>query len=591
MQDEPTSATGEVVDSAVAAPMVPRGGGAGISLILCLFVFLPGLFGLPVGDREGRFAQASRQMYESVSLPAAQRNPARHGGGLIEPRLQDRSRVGDGPLGHWIQAASAAAMSGRNPYRDSIWMYRLPSLFAAVFVVMLTRRLGEAMFDKGVGRLAAVFIAVCPLVAWEARQASADMMGLAWIAGAMWGLWGAFEERGLSARRAIGFWIAMLGGVLTTGLTALIVIGLAAAMLCFVTRRAGWLRDLRPIGSLVAIIPVGLWLYAAANRVGTGQLLSAIGRSLVWGDSTTWWPPGVHLFSMPLLFWPGSLLIATALIVAWKLGVAARRPSFTSSSTRPSLAAIHPGYLFLTAWIVPTWIVLEVLPGKSLASALPIYPALAILGARALLAAGAGVLPGLQSRLAQASTFTWLIAGAGLVLGSLGIIVVRLIVWPGSALSTAGAALISAIAGLIMFRSLAAGWQSVIKRQYVRAGLAGAAAMVVGCLIVPTIALPRCLGLSSAAMTELDRIDPSGTRPVATAGYDSDSLVFLTRGRLARIDAANASTWLTQNPTGILIRDREAPLEHVKLKELSSAAGLDTSRWRTVRLAIEELER
>src|SRR5262245_47051965 len=120
-----------------AAPMVPRGGIASLTVILCLVLFLPGFFSLPVTEHESHFAQASREMYESAALPPASRDPARHTGLLI-PHQPSHP-----PLAHWLQAASAWAFSSGNPHRDSIWMYRIPSLIAAIFAVVFTRRLGS----------------------------------------------------------------------------------------------------------------------------------------------------------------------------------------------------------------------------------------------------------------------------------------------------------------------------------------------------------------------------------------------------------------------------------------------------------------
>src|ERR1044071_5190431 len=86
---------------------------------LCCVVYLPGFFALPPVDRdESRFAQASRQMLESVTLPAAERDPARHGGGLVVPMVQDRPRLNKPPLIYWLQAASAGVLSSEDPKRD-----------------------------------------------------------------------------------------------------------------------------------------------------------------------------------------------------------------------------------------------------------------------------------------------------------------------------------------------------------------------------------------------------------------------------------------------------------------------------------------
>ena len=104
-------------------------------------VGLPGLGGLPVVDRdEARFAQASRQMLESSTLE-----------GWIVPRVGDRPRLNKPPLIYWMQSGVAWVATGGDPSMDRIWMYRLPSVLAALFAAGLTWWLGRRMFGPGPG--------------------------------------------------------------------------------------------------------------------------------------------------------------------------------------------------------------------------------------------------------------------------------------------------------------------------------------------------------------------------------------------------------------------------------------------------------
>src|SRR6185503_4650826 len=71
-----------------------RWGGAGL-VLLCLAVYLPGLFSIPPVDRdESRFAMASWQMYTS--------------GDWVVPRIQERARLNKPPLIYWLQAGAWA---------------------------------------------------------------------------------------------------------------------------------------------------------------------------------------------------------------------------------------------------------------------------------------------------------------------------------------------------------------------------------------------------------------------------------------------------------------------------------------------------
>lgn len=586
--------------SGEARAKLGRAGIGGI-VLLCLVVYLPGFFSLPVGDREeARVAQASRQMYESVSLPAGQRDAKRHGGGLMIPTIQDHPRLNAPPLIHWAQASSAAILSRGNVYRDDIWMYRLPSLIAAIAVVALTRRLGTLMFDSGAGRLAAVLLAVCPIMGWQARQATADMVLVACITWAMLELWKVYawgrvgsagtvvaaERPGL--RGAACFWIAIAGGLMTKGPIATLVVGIAAVALCVTGRRWRWLLDLKPLLALpILALAIGPWAYAASRHVNLATYLETIGREAIGigPDSTGWAPPGFHSVLGVLLSWPGSILTGLGLFVAWKL---ARGNSASGGAWRDG----HPSYLFLIAWIMPGWVLFEAAIAKFPSSSMPIYPALAILGARAILAADVKALHGVGSKFGNLWTLLWLLAGAGLEFAMIGGLITRMAIWPSSMMGNVGLAIILIVGGGAMLRLLKASWGGIVAGKFARAAVAAVLVMVVFWWIVPTAVLPRVLGFSGQIGTELQRIDPGAGRPIASVGYREDGLVFLTRGRLDRLTSPDVPAWLAAHPEGLLVREREEQVHgSPAMRELGAAAGLNYSTGRMQRVAIEEIAR
>src|SRR6201995_4921517 len=97
-------------------------------LVLCgLLIFLPGFFNIPPIDRdEARFAQATKQMVET--------------GDFVDIRFQDDVRYKK-PVGiYWLQSAAVqtATKLGLQRAQVRIWIYRIPSLIAAVGVVLMT---------------------------------------------------------------------------------------------------------------------------------------------------------------------------------------------------------------------------------------------------------------------------------------------------------------------------------------------------------------------------------------------------------------------------------------------------------------------
>lgn len=602
--------------AALAGTHRGRAGGIGL-ILLCLVVYLPGLFALPPVDRdEVRFAQASRQMFESAVFPAAQKDPARHGGGLVVPMVQDRPRLNKPPFIYWAQAASAALFTGGNPFRDAIWMYRLPSLFAAIAVVVMTRRLGTAMFDRAAGNLAAVFIAVCPVVAWEARQARADMVLLAWTMLAMLQLWriyardlshlfgsteGESERAPSGLKSAILFWIAIGGGIMTKGPITPIVAALTAVGISIGSRRWRWLLDLKPwFGLPIVALMVGPWVYAVARHIGFDKYWDTIYRETI-GRSTDaaeghWGPPGYHFVLMPLLLWPASVLTGLGLIVAARLALTRSSAATPDSGSvrdkvRAAIAAQtgHPAYLYLLSWIIPAWLIFEIVSTKLPHYTMPMYPALAILSARAILAADAKALPGVESRWTRTGFILWLILGAGIVFGAAGLVVTRLVAFPASIAGMIGLILLGFVGTLLMLQALGASWRAILGRRFARAAISGVLVMLLLWVVMVPAALPRLMGFTTSIMTELDRIDPGAARPIAAVGYHEDSLIFMTRGRLDRLDAASIPTWFAQHPRGILVRERGQAATGTSLKEVGSASGFNYSKGRTQHVAIEEI--
>ena len=548
---------------------------------LCLVVYLPGFFALPPVDRdESRFAQASRQMLESVALPESARDPALHGGGLVVPRVQDRDRLNKPPLIYWLQAGSAAAFTGGNPLRDAIWMYRVPSLLAAIAAVLMTWRLGASMFDARTGRLAAALLACCPLIAWEARQARADMVLLALNTATMLALWRVWTSRlrgsspeasdpssgnattqtrvGAGWPTVFAFWITLALAILVKGPITPLVAGLTALSLCLVSRRWRWLMDLRPLlGIVVLAALVSPWVIAVGNRVGWDVYWHTVvdetlGRGLTVREGH-WGPPGYHTVLLPILFLPGSLMTAAGVALAFRQGLSA--PAAPVRSRFRALIgrrAGHPPYLFCLAWIVPAWIVFELAWTKLPHYTMPLYPAIALLSARAVLAAQAGLLPGHRSRVARAGRAAWLVIGAVLVAGvpaALATLEVRL--GDSRALFTLGCAIV-AILGLLQ---VAAAWRAASRGLIVRGQLASLSAFVVFAAVTVGVLLPRtrALWLSPRLLAAADTLNPDRGRPVAAIRFHEDSLVFLTRGRVHRVTDGELRRWYDEHPDGVCI--------------------------------------
>src|SRR3984885_5509373 len=294
-------------------------------LTLCgLLLFLPGFFNIPPVDRdEARFAQATKQMVET--------------GDFVDIRFQDEVRYKK-PVGiYWLQSAAVEIASGLGLPRAQvrIWLYRVPSLIGAIGAMLLLTVVAA------MGALARVYLS------WQRGE---DPAHPSWA-------WPAI------------FWTALAGGILLKGPLIVMFVVLTIATLAILDRSATWLWRLRPVWGLMWLLVLVLpWFIAIFWRAGDaffsnsigGDMLSKLGAQESHGA-----PPGVYLLLFWVTFWPGAPLAVMAAPAVWR----ARR---------------EPGAQFLLAWLIPSWIVFELVLTKLPHYVLPLYPAIAILTIGAL---------------------------------------------------------------------------------------------------------------------------------------------------------------------------------------------------------------
>lgn len=472
-------------------------------LVVCgLVFFLPGFLNIPPVDRdEARFAQATKQMVES--------------GDLVDIRFQDEFRYKK-PVGiYWLQSAavSAADALGLPGAKVRIWIYRLPSLAGAIGAVLLTYWAALAFVSRRGAVLAALMVCASIILGVEARLAKTDAMLLATAIAAM----GAMARAYLTWRRGVElpgrgwavpfiFWTALAAGVLLKGPVILMFVALAAIALVAFDRSGAWLLRLRPLFGLMWLLVLVLpWFVAIVLRSGDGFFAQSVGGDLIGkvqsGQESHGAPPGYYLLLFWVTFWPGAALtgIATPAIVrAWR----------------------EPGAIFLLAWVVPSWLVFELVPTKLPHYVMPLYPAIAILTI--------GVL-----ELRMLSRTRWLARSAGwwfwipaLVSVSFvvaGIVLLRqpmFLAWPFAAMA--------AIFGLTAW------WlydDGRAERSLMNAVIAAAFMSI----CVYGIVIPRLTPLfPSAQVAQLIRASGCEYPQVAAAGFHEPSLVFMvgTRTRL-----------------------------------------------------------
>jgi len=484
----------------------------GVLAVVALLCILPGFFAIPPTDRdESRFAQATKQMIET--------------GEFVDIRFQDEVRYKK-PVGiYWLQAGAVKAGQALGVPRalTTIWLYRIPSLIGALGAVLLTYWAALAFVTRRAAVFAGLMMASCLLLSVEGHIAKTDAMLLATIVAAMGAMARLYlpERQRLIDTRASWtlpaiFWTALAAGVLLKGPVIVMFVGLAMATLAIVDRSARWLLVLRPlVGAVWFALLVLPWFLAIIHKSGDGFLAESVGRDLlsklVSGQESHGAPPGVYLLLYWATFFPGAMLTFPAAPAIW----AARR---------------EPGAKFLLAWVIPSWVVLEIVVTKLPHYVLPAYPAIAILLAGIL---DAQMLS--RKRWLVNSTIWWfLLPLIGTIAGLFALFYIgrtfSLLVWP-------------VIGGSVVMGLLA--WRLYDVDGPVHSLLRAVTASVLLVVALFGLVVPALAPVfPSAALAKLMR--ESGCREplAASAGYHEPSLVFLAGTATRLTDGPGAAEFL-----------------------------------------------
>jgi 4-amino-4-deoxy-L-arabinose transferase-like glycosyltransferase len=553
-----------------------------ILILVCLTLYLPGFFSMPAIDRdEARFVQASRQMLDAASWHD-----------LIIPMIQDRPRLQKPPLIYWLQSASAWCVSGRlfgSSYAiaDVVWMYRLPSLFAAIVVSVMTMRLARRMYAPPAAILAGFLIACNPVMFWEARQGRSDMVMLAFIILAIDSLWRVLERRSISPSRrdVVLLWLMVSLGVLTKGPVPLMVVLLGLLVLSAMERTADVWRRVRPgIGVIIVSLPISIWVWMLSKEIDLPVYLSRVwqetgGRAAVAMEGHGG-PAGYHVVVMYAAFFPACMLAIPAVIRSFKRAFNTTGRGWTMVR---NLHARHRTEAFLLSLVVPSWIVFETSGTKLPHYTLPLYPLLAIMSARMVFAAS-------RLQLLHKPILAVLLRFYAIFCGVLPIVALSvagyMLVGAGEHTEAAGMLGIGVVVGVMC---AGACLKFVTNQRYLAAQCCGLMALF--CAAAP---LGYCAGkwpdmrLSHRVAEVIESHDPSGTRPVATVSFHEDSMIFETRGRAQRVNEWQLKAWLVKNPDAIVVLDAKRAASWSRFAVIGNVAGLNYSNGKMKDLVIGE---
>lgn len=317
-------------------------------ILLSIWLYGAGLFQLPVTDRdEALFAQASKQMVQS--------------GDYGQIKVQNKNRHLKPPGIYWLQAGLTKVFDVQHRY--DIGFFRLASaLGATLSVILLFLGLKPFMREKQ-AFYASALLGTSLLLQVEGHIATTDAVLLCTIVIMQMGLLQIY----LKNSRWLGpfcFWLGLALGVAIKGISPIFGF-LTLVTLMIVDRNPRLFLKIKPLYGIIFFILISLaWLIPISVMSHSNFLLDMIKGDLLpklkGGQQGHGHAFGYFLVISPLLLWPGSILLGKGIFAA----MSQRKEKLTR---------------FMLAWLIPSWILFEIVPTKLPEYVLPCFPAIMVL--------------------------------------------------------------------------------------------------------------------------------------------------------------------------------------------------------------------
>jgi 4-amino-4-deoxy-L-arabinose transferase-like glycosyltransferase len=258
---------------------------------------------------------------------------------------------------------------------------RLPVALAATLTVGLTFSMARAAMGRAAGLLAGAFLALNPLFMGTARQMTMDIHQTLWVTAAMAAFWCAEQTDGhRRALLALAFWASCGLGFMAKSFPGLLPIPVAAVYIALTSKgslKTVWSRvaAMQPLlGPMVLALVIAPWHIMAYQKSGPffiNEYWTQHHVGLLKGTEYDHAQPVWYYIPMLLAgFFPWSLLLPLTRV---------RRADFAIEDDESRTHALA------VVWVVVIFLAFTAMRSKLVSYLLPIYPACAILAARAAL--------------------------------------------------------------------------------------------------------------------------------------------------------------------------------------------------------------
>ena len=543
----------------------------GSLIILIILALFSGQYSIPPIDRdEARFAQASSQMIQS--------------GDYVNIKFQDEIRAKK-PIGiYWLQAFSAKIFG-----QEDIGSYRIPSLLSSIITLVFVGLITRLIFPLYQTLIVTLLFASSIVFMGEAHLAKTDATLLCLICVQQYFLLKIILHQEntfkLKYLYPILVWLTFSFGVLVKGPISIAILFPTVIAFCIIQKSISLIKSLRPIiGLLICTLVILPW-FLAIDEATNGMFLQKAFQEdffskLESGQEGHGALPGTHLLTLSISIWP----IATFL------------PCLILFSLQHRNNVIIK---FLMCWILPFWVIIELIPTKLLHYPLPVLPAIAILAIGGLLQFKSNIKK-IKSALVRKITYmsSILFSFGGIVLSGGIFYISSEFNIENDNILTFFTILLVLIAIVIFILSLTLIFNFKnsyldISKSFYNILLAIIALASIFNIINYNFVLPKLdyLHPSNAIIKKLKKVKADA---VASSGYHEPSLVFLLNGDVLLSDPHEVAIFMAEGKNNVALiqkSDLKQFLEttndlNLKIKEISIVKGFNIAKGRHVEIYI-----
>ena len=332
-----------------------------ILLLLSLSLFFSSINSLPVLDRdEARYVQSSKQMVESNNY--------------LSIKFQEDYRSKK-PIGiYWLQAITINLLADVKQVtnfkyevlNDDVWKYRIVSALAVLFSVLLLYLLGKKIITSKASFYSSLILSASLLVIAEAHIAKTDSILLFLSTIIFITLFKYYKQIGdKNIMNFMILWVSMGLSVLIKGPVLIVLFSSSIMLISLLGKNIRWIKNTKPFLGIILVILISVpWFFFMPSEEQRNFLQESffhdfLGKVRSVQESHGGFP-GYYLIGLLFFFFPFSIFFIPLI-------------HFLKISIRDK------NIVFLLCWILPTLIIMELIPTKLPHYILPIYPAIAVL--------------------------------------------------------------------------------------------------------------------------------------------------------------------------------------------------------------------